>query len=70
MVTRLNGVATPFGPLHLTVQVQKDGKTAMLEVKPLAANCKAIVVHLPDGSTSRIAPREGGKLSFAVPAGG
>ncbi len=28
MVTRLNGIATPFGPLYLTVQVQKDGKTA------------------------------------------
>jgi hypothetical protein len=66
MVTQLDGVATPFGPLHLTVQVQKDGKTAMLEVKPLAANCKTIVVHLPDGSTARIAPQKGGTVSFAV----
>ena len=69
MVTRLNGIATPFGPLHLTVQVRKDGKTAMLEVKPLAANCKAIVVHLPDGGTSRIAPRQGGKLTFPLRLG-
>ena len=68
MVTRLNGIATPFGPLYLTVQVQKDGKTATLEVKPLAANCKAIVVHLPDGSTSRIDPQQGGTMNFAVPA--
>ena len=40
MTTRLNGVATPFGPLHLTVQVSKDGRTATLDVQPLAANCK------------------------------
>ena len=64
MVTRLNGIATPFGPLHLTVQVQKDGKTAMLDVKPLGPNCKAIVVHLPDESTSRLEPRQGGTLTF------
>ena len=66
MVTRLNGIATPFGPLHLTVQVHDDGKTATLKVEPLAANCKSIVVHLPDGSTSRLDPRQGGTLTFPV----
>ncbi len=70
MVTRLNGIATPFGPLHLTVQVSKDGQTAALDVRPLAANCKAIVVHLPDGSTARIAPQQGGKLTFTVKQAG
>ena len=68
MVTKLNGIATPFGPLHLTVQVQKDGKTAMLEVKPLAANCKTIVVHLPDGATRQIAAQQGGKIEFPLVA--
>ena len=38
----------------------------MLEVKPLAANCKAIVVHLPDGSTVPDCATEGGTVSFAV----
>ncbi|MGA2253355.1 MAG: hypothetical protein ABSG53_01730 [Thermoguttaceae bacterium] len=66
MTTRLNGVATPFGPLHLTVQVFKDGRTATLNVQRLAANCKAVVIHLPDGSTSRIAPQQGGAMTFAV----
>ena len=66
MVTRLNGVATPFGPLHLTVQVQADGKTAMLEVKPLAANCQAIIVHLPDGATRSIAAQQGGRIEFPL----
>ena len=51
MTTRLKGVATPFGPLHLTVQVSKDGRTATLDVQPLAANCKSVVVHRPDGGT-------------------
>jgi hypothetical protein len=67
-LTRLNGIATPFGPLHMTVQVQKDGKTAVLEVKPLAANCQAIVVHLPDGATRTIAAQQGGRVEFPVAA--
>ena len=52
MATRLDGVATPFGPLDMTVVADGDGKTATLTVKPLAANCTAIVVHLRDGSTA------------------
>jgi hypothetical protein len=66
MVTRLNGVATPFGPLHLTVQADKAGKTATLEVKSLAANCKAVVVHLPGGKTKRISAQKGGHITFAL----
>ena len=66
MVTKLNGIATPFGPLHLTVQV--DGKTAMLEVKPLAANCKSIVVHLPNCATRHITAQQGGRIEFPVEA--
>ena len=64
MLTGLSGVATPFGPLDLTVQADKDGKTVTLSVKPLAANCKAVVVHLPDGTTKHLAPQQGGSLSF------
>ena len=66
MVTRLNGVATPFGPLYLTVRVAKDGTIAVLEVKPLAANCTAIVVHLPSGRRARIAPQQGGTIKFPI----
>jgi hypothetical protein len=66
MVTRLNGIATPFGPLYLTVQVSKDGRAATLDVQPLAANCKAIFVHLPGGGTLRIAPQQGGKVTFPL----
>ncbi len=68
ITTRLNGAATPFAPRHLTVQVSKDGKTATLDVGPLAANCKSVVVHLPGGGTLRIAPFRGGTLMFPVVA--
>ena len=68
MVTRLNGVATPFGPLDMTVQADKEGTSATLSVKPLAANCRAVVVHLPDGSTKNIAPLQGGTVRFPVGA--
>ena len=66
MVTRLNGVLTPFGPLRMTVRVDRQGKTATLEVEPLAANCKSVVVHLPDGTLRRLPPTEGGTLTFDV----
>ena len=66
MTTRLKGVATPFGPLDLTVQADQDRKTATLEVKPLAANCKAIVVHLPGGGTKQISPQQGGTITFPL----
>lgn len=66
MVTRLRGVATPFGPLDMTVQADKKGQTVKLSVKPLAANCKALIVHLPDGSTRQISPRQGGVVNFPV----
>jgi hypothetical protein len=66
MVTRLRGVATPFGPLDMTVQADQKGQTVKLSVKPLAANCKAVIVHLPDGSTRQISPRQGGVVNFPV----
>lgn len=67
MMTKLNGVATPFGPLQMTVQVDQSGKTATLDVKPLKANCKSIVVHLPDGTVRCLSPEKGGALTFDVP---
>ena len=66
MITRLQGVATPFGPLDMTVQADKKGASARLSVKPLAADCRAIIVHLPNGGTNRIAPQKGGSVSFPV----
>jgi hypothetical protein len=67
LVTGLNGVATPFGPLHLTVRADKQGESAKVTVKPLAANCRAVVVHLPDGSTRRLDAQHGGSLR--IPSG-
>ena len=47
MVTRLNGICTPFGKLTLQLQIAKDGKSAALHVEPLAdASCRKIIVHL------------------------
>ncbi|MEN6426322.1 MAG: hypothetical protein ABFE13_13230 [Phycisphaerales bacterium] len=66
MITRLNGVATPFGPLTMTVQVDNDGRTATVQVKPLAANCKGIVVHLPSGGAKQIPALQGGEVTFPL----
>lgn len=66
MVTRLTGVATPFGPPTMTVQVDRDGTTATIQVKPLAANCKSIVVHLPDGGVAGIPVQQGGEVAFPL----
>ena len=69
MVTRLDSIATPFGPLSMTVQVDPRGTTAELDVSPLAANCSRIVVHVPDGSTRLVQPGEGGRAHFSVTGG-
>ena len=66
MVTKLNGVATPFGPLFMTLEVAADGKTATLALKPLGANCRAVLVHAPDGSTKPMDPQQGGTVTFPV----
>jgi hypothetical protein len=64
MTIRLDGIATPFGPLDMRLQLDSTGETATLEVKPLASNCKAVVVHQPDGNIGRIDPQRGGRLKF------
>ncbi|MHC4622844.1 MAG: glucosidase family protein [Planctomycetota bacterium] len=47
MVTKLNGVATPFGKLYLTLKVDDSGKTARLKVQKLGGGSpERIVVHL------------------------
>jgi len=47
MVTRLNGIATPFGALKMELKVAADGRSAHLRVEPLTdPSCKDIIVHL------------------------
>lgn len=46
MVTRLDGVATPFGPLTFELSVDKSGEHAQLEVESLPGDeLERIVVH-------------------------
>ncbi len=53
MVTRLNGVLTPFGPLHLELRVAGDGRSARLVMPGLTGpHPDKIVVHL-NGLTGR-----------------
>jgi hypothetical protein len=66
METRLNGIATPFGPLTLSLKVSSDGTNASLSFAPLAENCLGVVVHLPDGSTRRLPAQQAGAMTFPV----
>ncbi|HAK93888.1 MAG TPA: hypothetical protein DCM87_02470, partial [Planctomycetes bacterium] len=65
MVTRLDGVATPFGPLSLAVESDREGRSVSLTVKPLGADCRAVIVHLPDGTARRLDPQRGGAVEFS-----
>jgi hypothetical protein len=69
METVLNGLATPFGPLYLNLKVDRKGRTATLKFKPLASNCEAVIVHLPDGSLCKLSAQKAGKLTFKVATG-
>ena len=66
MVTRLNKIATPFGPLDMTLTVNHDGRSATLSVNKLGANCKTIVVHLPQGGTRTVSPKHASTITFSV----
>jgi hypothetical protein len=56
MVTRLDGIATPFGPLRMTLAVDDDGRAARLTVDPLpAADLQRIVVHREEWAAAKAA---------------
>jgi len=58
MVTRLNGVFTPFGQLFMELKIAGDGSSARLKVKKLKGNSPTkIVLHL-NGLTSDNETRE------------
>ena len=47
MVTKLSGIATPFGPLNMELTIAPTGKFDKLHVDPLAdVSCQKIMVHL------------------------
>jgi hypothetical protein len=47
METKLDGIATPFGPLTCSLRIGGDGNAAALKIEPLAdLTCEKIVVHL------------------------
>jgi len=66
MLTRLQGVATPFGPLDMTLQIDPRKRFASVSVAPLADNCRAIIVHLPQGGSKRLSPGKGGRITFPL----
>lgn len=72
MTTRLNGVATPFGPLTMKLEVSKNGKSAMLTIDPLSdPSCTGIMVHTTslNGSKAniRMDPRKPGRIRISIP---
>jgi hypothetical protein len=46
MLTRLAGVMTPFGPLHLEIRIASDGRTASVKLKQLSRSPQKIRLHL------------------------
>jgi len=65
MITKLTGIATPFGKLTMELKVATDGKTAALHVEPLSdPSCRKIVVHLGRGLT--LNPRKTNDLTIDI----
>jgi hypothetical protein len=53
MVTKLDKIVTPFGPLTCSLKISDDGSTATVQVEPLSdASCEKIVVHLGNWASS------------------
>jgi hypothetical protein len=74
MKTELKDIATPFGKLSFTLQVDKTGKEAMLTVKKLSdLSCKGIFVHLGDwgknvngDNTVKLGPSKDGTVQIKI----
>ena len=72
MVTALKNVATPFGPLTFSLEIDESGESAKLTIEPLTGNsCEKIVVYLDgwaDTSTCKtIELKENQKNIFDIP---
>jgi hypothetical protein len=73
METKLEGIATPFGPLSCSLRVSEDGASAVLDVAPLGdPSCEKIVVHLgrwasDDGrATETLDPRKSHHVTIPI----
>ncbi|MCD6347430.1 MAG: hypothetical protein J7L96_08430 [Bacteroidales bacterium] len=72
MITKLNGVATPFGALSLELQVAPDGRSANLDIKPMSDDsCENIIVHLDswtdgDEKPIKLDPKKHNKLTIQI----
>jgi hypothetical protein len=68
MTTALNGIATPFGKLYLTLKVDAAGKTARLKVRKLSGeSLQKIVVHLDNWSADKKTISFSGKNPIDIP---
>ena len=67
-VTSVSKVATPFGPLTMSLKVSPDGKTARLHVEPVDdPSCAAIIVHSPGtGALVTLTPNAAHDLTLEV----
>jgi hypothetical protein len=70
-ITRLTGVATPFGALTMSLVVAHNGRTAHLHIEPLSdRSCTEIVVHNPTGGSPTILnPRRANDLVLSLGTG-
>ena len=58
MVTRLNGVFTPFGQLFMELTIAADGRSGHLKVKRLTGSSPAKIVLHMNGLTGENSTRE------------
>jgi hypothetical protein len=73
MTTKLEGIATPFGPLSCSLKISEDGATAKLKVAPLSdPSCEKIVVHLAhwtgsdDQATRTLDPKKSHEITISL----
>lgn len=71
MVTRLDGVATPFGPLTMELKVANNGKSALLRVNPLSdRSCTKIMVHTTGWALNKepisLDPKKANKITIKI----
>jgi len=67
MVTKLTGIATPFGKLTMELKVATDGKTAALHIEPLSdPSCRRIIVHVNAGKNIELNPKSAHNIKIPL----
>ena len=70
MVTKLEGIATPFGSLRMELKIMRDGRSARFHIAPMSdGSCRKIILHIGP-SPIELDPKKSHHITIPLPSRG